>query len=109
MVKHHTEAQQEQAKLFKKLNLVPADSAASAALKADADKGTATLKDASGGDFDRVYVGAQVDAHQKVLDALDSKLIPASHNAELTAGLRKMRTTVEAHLSQAKTLQAQAK
>lgn len=109
MVKHHTEAQQEQAKLFKKLNLTPADSASSAALKSDADKTTAALKEASAADFDRTYVTAQVDEHQKVLDAIDNKLIPAARNPELTAGLRKMRTTVEAHLSQAKTLQAQVK
>ena len=108
MVKHHTEARQEQGKLFKKLNLVPQDSASASALKADAQKTTASLKEAGASDFDRAYISAQVDEHQKVLDAIDSKLLPASHDAELQAGFRKMRTTVEAHLSQAKTLQAQA-
>jgi len=104
MVKHHTEAQQEQAKLFKKLNLTPAESASAAALRADGEKTTAKLKDASAADFDRVYVATQVEAHQKVLDAIDSKLLPAARGPELEASLRKMRATVEAHLSQAKTL-----
>jgi len=107
MVRHHTDALQEQDKLFKKLKLVPAASASASALKADAEKTTSKLKETSTPDFDRVYIAAQVDAHQKVLDAVDSKLIPAARDAELAAGLRKMRATVEAHLSQAKTLQAQ--
>jgi putative membrane protein len=106
MVKHHTEAQQEQAKLFKKLNLVLAESASATLLKSDAEKATTTLKEASAADFDRVYIASQVDAHQKVLLALDEKLLPAARTPELQAGLRKMRGTVEAHLSQAKTLQA---
>lgn len=109
MVKHHTEAQQEQAKLFKKLNLAPAESPASTELKADGDKITASLKEASAADFDRTYIASQVDAHEKVLKALDDKLLPAAHDQELTTGLRKMRATVEAHLTQAKTLQGQVK
>lgn len=106
MVKHHTEAQQEQAKLFKKLNLTPTESASATTLKSGADKATTTLKEASAADFDRAYIASQVDAHQKVLQAIDEKLLPAARTAELQAGLRKMRETVEAHLSQAKTLQA---
>lgn len=107
MVKHHTEAQQEQAKLFKKLNVTPADSASSAALKADGEKSLASLKEASAADFDRTYMTAQVDAHQKVLQAIDEKLLPVARTPELQAALRKMRATVEAHLTQAKTLQGQ--
>lgn len=109
MVKHHTEAQQEQAKLFKKLKLTPAESPASTELKADGDKLLASLKAASAADFDRTYINGQVDVHEKVLKAVDEKLLPAAHDAELTDGLRKMRTTVEAHLTQAKTLQGQLK
>jgi putative membrane protein len=107
MVKHRSEAQQEQAKLFKKLNLTPADSAAASALKADGEKVLGSLKDASAADFDRTYVVSQVDVHQKVLTAIDEKLLPAARTAELEAGIRKMRATVEAHLSQAKTLEGQ--
>ncbi len=107
MVKHHSEAQQEQAKLFKKLNLTATDSGAASALKADGDKTLVSLKEASASDFDRTYIAAQVEVHQKVLQAIDEKLLPAARSAELEAGLRKMRTTVEAHLSQAKTLQGQ--
>jgi putative membrane protein len=104
MVQHHSEALREQAALFKKLNLTATDSASASALKAEGEKTLANLKSASGADFDQTYVAAQVDAHQKVLDAIDQKLLPAARSAELEAGLRKMRATVEAHLSQAKTL-----
>lgn len=109
MVKHHSEAQQEQAKLFKKLNLTTAESPAAAELKADGDKTLTALKESSPADFDRTYIAAQVEAHEKVLKAIDEKLLPAAHDAELTTGLRKLRATVEAHLTQAKTLQGQLK
>lgn len=107
MVKHHSEAQQEQSKLFKKLSLTPAESPAASALKADGEKVLASLKEASAADFDRTYVVSQVDVHQKVLTAIDEKLLPAARTAELEAGVRKMRATVEAHLSQARTLEGQ--
>jgi putative membrane protein len=106
MVKHHTEGKQEQAKLFKKLNLTPADSATATALKADGESTLKTLKDADAAGFDTAYVKSQVDGHQKVLDALDAQLLPAAKTPELADGLRKMRATVEAHLTEAKKLQA---
>lgn len=107
MVKHHTEAKQEQAKLFKKLNLTPAQSQKSSALKEDADKMMTSLKGVDGPAFDVAYMNSQVDAHQKVLDAIDKDLLPAASDQELINGLKKMRGTVESHLTEAKTLQAQ--
>ena len=107
MVKHHTESKQEQTKLFKKLNLTPADSATSASLKADGDKTLETLQKTEAANFDSVYVASQVEVHQKVLDAIDKQLIPAAKTPELAEGLKKMRTTVEAHLNEAKAIQSQ--
>jgi putative membrane protein len=106
MIKHHTDSKQEQAKLFKKLNLTPADSATAAALQADGESTLKTLKDADAAGFDAAYVKSQVDGHQKVLDALDAQLLPAAKTPELADGLRKMRATVEAHLAEARKLQA---
>jgi putative membrane protein len=105
MVKHHGDAKQEQAKLFKKLNLTPADSATAGALKADADKTLDSLKKSDAAGFDAAYVASQIDAHQKVLDAIDAQLLPAATTPELAENLRKMRKTVEQHLSEAKGLQ----
>jgi putative membrane protein len=106
MIKHHTEGKQEQAKLFKKLNLTPADSATATALKADGDSTLKTLKEADAPSFDAAYVKSQVDGHQKALDTLDAQLLPTVKTPELADGLRKMRATVEAHLAEAKKLQA---
>jgi putative membrane protein len=105
MVKHHTDAKNEQDKLFKKLNLTPAESETGKALKADADKTLATLRSADAAGFDAAYAQSQVDAHQKVLDLLNAQLIPAAKSAELSDSLNKMKATVESHLSQAKALQ----
>jgi putative membrane protein len=106
MVKHHTEAKQEQAKLFQKLNLTPTQSPKSNALKDDGDKIMGTLRGADGAAFDIAYMNSQVEAHQKVLDAIDRDLLPAASDAALIDGLKKMRSTVEAHLTEAKAIQA---
>jgi putative membrane protein len=107
MIDHHSKSQKEQTALFEKLSLTMTDSGPATALRADGEKTLASLKDASAGDFDRTYVAAQVEVHRAVLQAIDDKLLPAARTAELEAALRKMRATVEAHLSQAKALQGQ--
>jgi len=107
MVKDHTEAQNEQAKLYRKLNLTAIQSQDSAALKDDGDKVLGSLRVADGDAFDVAYMNAQVDAHQKVLDAIDKDLLPAATEQDLIDGLNKMRNTVDAHLKEAKSLQAQ--
>jgi putative membrane protein len=107
MVKHHTEAKQEQTKLFAKLNLTPAQSPKANALKDDGDKIMGSLRAAEGAAFDVAYMNSQVDAHQKVLDAIDRDLLPAATDAALIDGLKKMRGTVESHLTEAKAIQAQ--
>jgi putative membrane protein len=106
MVKDHTDAKQEQAKLYKRLTLTPSESATAASLKADTDRALDDLKKSDPGGFDAAYVAGQVDAHQKVLDLLDAKLLPSAVSPELAENLRKMRSTVEHHLKEAQTLQA---
>jgi putative membrane protein len=107
MVKHHTEARQEQAKLFAKLNVTLTQSHESNALKNDADKVMGSLRGADGDAFDVTYMTGQVEAHQKVLEAIDQDLLPAAADAALIDGLKKMRATVESHLTEAKVVQAQ--
>jgi putative membrane protein len=101
MIKHHGEAKNKQAKL----KLQPADSSDSTALKADAESTLDTLKKDSGKDFDKAYIDAQVDGHQKVLDALNQKLLPNVKSADLKAYLDEIKPKVEEHLRQAKELQ----
>ena len=107
MVKHHTEAKTEQAKLFKQLNLTPSQSQTATTLKQNAEKATSALRSSTAATFDERYIDSQVEAHQQVLDTLDNELIPAATGPELVAGLNKMKATVEAHLREAKTIQTQ--
>ncbi len=106
MIKHHTEAKAEQAKLFKQLHLTPVQSQSATALKEDADRTLSDLRAATGGTFDERYIDSQVEAHQKVLDALKNELLPAASDPQLVDELNKMKATVESHLEQAKAIQA---
>jgi putative membrane protein len=106
MVKHHSEAKNEQAKLYKQLNLTPTQSQPATALKEDADKTLGSLRAADGSSFDMAYMNGQVDVHQKVLDSINQELLPAASNEKLVEGLNKMKKTVEAHLDEAKSVQA---
>lgn len=107
MVRHHTEAKNEQAKLVKELNLAPAQSQEATALKNDAEKMLGSLRGASGASFDVTYIDGQVTEHQKVLDALDQQLIPSAKSEKVISALKKMRETVASHLAEAKTIQAE--
>jgi putative membrane protein len=106
MIKHHSEAKTEQSKLYKQLNLTPTQSQPATALKEDADKTLGSLRAADGNAFDVAYMNSQVDAHQKVLDSINQELLPAASNEKLVDGLNKMKKTVEAHLDEAKSIQA---
>lgn len=106
MISHHGQALREQAKLAKKLNIKPAESETAAALKADGAKTLASLKAADTASFDAAYLQSQVDGHQKVLELLDTQLIPSAKTAEVADALRQGRAAVAEHLSQARSLQA---
>jgi putative membrane protein len=101
MIKHHGEAKAKQAKL----KLQPADSSDSTALKADAASTLDTLKKDTGKEFDKAYIDAQVDGHQKVLDTINQKLLPSVKSPDLKAYLDEIKPRVEAHLKQAKEMQ----
>jgi putative membrane protein len=105
MIKHHGEALKEQAKLLKKLNLTPADSATATELKADGEKTLDKLKSADAASFDATYVASQVEGHQKVLDVLDAQALPAAKTPEVADALRRARAAVEQHLNEARALQ----
>lgn len=102
MIKHHGAAKAKQAKL----KLPTAESRDSSALEAEASSTLDALKKKdSGKAFDKAYIDAQVDAHQKVLDTITGKLLPSVKNAELKAYLDEIKPRVEEHLKEAKALQ----
>ena len=66
----------------------------------------AELKSAPAADFDRDYIGAQVEGHKKLLSALDEQLIPSARDSELKTMLHDTRATVESHLKEAEKIQS---
>jgi putative membrane protein len=101
MIAHHGAAKQKQAKL----KIKPAESSVSTGLQADAASTLDALKTDKGKDFDKAYIAAQVDGHQKVLDTINDKLLPNVKNADLKAYLDEIKPRVEQHLKEAKQLQ----
>lgn len=98
MIEHHGEAKRKQADL--KMSTAP--STFSRNLSEESNTTLQTLRNASSADFDRTYLQAQVDGHQKVLDALDRDLIPQAQDNRLKGYLAELKPTVERHLEQAK-------
>jgi putative membrane protein len=74
-------------------------------LRSSAESEMSELQNASGAAFDSLYINSEVDAHQHVLDQLDSTLIPAAQDEQLKDLLQSARTTIAGHLDQAKQLQ----
>jgi len=101
MITHHGAAKQKQAKLKIKTE----ESGLSTALSADAGATLNALNTDPGKDFDKTYVATQVSGHQKVLDAINDKLLPNVKDEHLKAYLEEIKPTVEQHLKQAKQLQ----
>ena len=72
-------------------------------LTADQQAALDTLKGKTGADFDSAYAAAQVDAHQKALDALNAYASSGDNDA-LKTFAKGLVPTVTAHLNLAKGL-----
>ena len=101
MIAHHGEAKQKQAKLQLKVE----ESGVSTSMAADSASTLDALKGDKAQDFDKAYVTAQVEGHQKVLDTLNEKLLPNAKSPALKAYLQEIKPKIEAHLKEAKRLQ----
>jgi putative membrane protein len=73
-------------------------------LKDEAQKTLTQLNQANGTDFDRAYLDAQVEGHQKALDTLKTQLLPSAKAPELTRYLRALQPKIEQHLTRARAL-----
>ena len=105
MITHHGEANQKQIELLKKQHLTPEESPTSTQLTSESSRLLESLKSMTGAEFDRAYVDAQVKEHTALLDAMDTKLLPAVKNADLKADITAMRAKLEGHLKEAQSLQ----
>jgi len=105
MVSDHNSAKGKVTKLTAKLKLKPADNTLASTLKCDSTSTIEKLNAATGADFDKAYMDSQVDGHKKVLDAMDTQLIPNAKNEELKKLLDELRPKFEAHLKEAQEIQ----
>jgi putative membrane protein len=105
MVKAHETVNKNAAQVAQRAKLVPKQSQTSDSLKLESESALADLKEKQGADFDRGYVDAQVKAHQDVLNAIDTTLLPNAKNPDLRAMLEKTRPQVASHLEHAQMLQ----
>jgi len=102
MIAHHSQAKTKQGKL----GITPAESPLANKLRADGEATLASLNSATAGpDFDQTYIKSQIDGHQKVLDAINDRLLPAVKDEKLTAYVKEIKPTVEAHLKEAREIE----
>ena len=107
MAKDHAAANKREAALVKRASITATENETARKLTDDAKTRTETLTSAAkGAEFDRVYMDHQVQMHTLVLDMITNQMLPAAQNPELKAELEAMRAAVEAHLTQAKEIQA---
>jgi putative membrane protein len=97
MIAHHGEAQRKQ----DAMSLGSADSTLSRDMIVEGSETMRTLKEKTGTEFDRAYMQAQIQGHQKVLDAIEKHLLPNAKREDLKAYLTELRPRVKQHLEQA--------
>jgi putative membrane protein len=108
LAKEHAEANKREGALIKRVEITLLDNEASRKLAEDAKVRTETLTSAGkGAEFDRAYMETQVQMHTTLLDMLTNRMLPAAQNPELKAEVEAMRAAVEAHLTEAKEIQAE--
>jgi putative membrane protein len=100
MIDHHGQARKQQATLKES----PEPNPVATQLHSDSQATLGKLSQANGADFDRAYLDAQVDGHQKALDTLKQKLLPNAKAPDLTQYLRDLQPKIEQHLARARTL-----
>jgi len=105
MIQQHTKAKNKGDQLAKKEKLAPSESPVSTDLTSTASQALESLKTAEATSFDKTYIDSQIQQHQRVLDLLNSQLIPNATNMDLKAQLEEARSMVETHLAEAKELQ----
>lgn len=87
----------------------PTDTPDIQAMKAQGKTDLQSLDELSGDAYARSYIKAMVEGHQKALDLIDSKMLPAASTDAVKNHLTTTRSAVEAHLTQAKQIQSTLK
>ena len=106
MVNEHGTANSRTESELSKENIPSMDSPLSRELDAESGATTERLRNLSGRAFDRAYMERQVQAHQNVLNLIDTRLTKVAKEKVLKEQVTAMRATVEGHLTQAQKILA---
>jgi putative membrane protein len=111
----HTQARQKARDLAKKVNITPAlpsepmkdmkDSTMKHPDKETYDAAMNRLKGLKGTEFDVAFIAKEIAHHQRMIDAVDNKFLPAAKNAELKQLLTELKPSLQSHLDQARALE----
>jgi putative membrane protein len=63
------------------------------------------LKGLKGTEFDVAFIAKEIAHHQRMIDAVDNKFLPAAKNAELKQLLTELKPSLQSHLDQARALE----
>jgi putative membrane protein len=103
MIEQHGQARKRQAEL----TLGEVESPLAQQLMLEAHSAMETLKAKQTTDFDRAYIQTQIEAHQKLLGAIQNDLRPSAERPELRQYLDELAPQVSLHLAQATSIQQQ--
>ena len=106
MITDHSAVQKSVNDLAAKLNVTPAESGTSSALKAQSEQMTQKLRELKGKAFEKAYIDNEVAYHQAVINATKTVLIPSAQNAELKSALQGAEPLFEGHLQHAEHVQS---
>jgi putative membrane protein len=105
MIEQHTASKQKGAELVHKTGMTPTTSTTSSNLQRDGMNMLEKLKTSDLAAFDATYIAGQIEEHQRVLQLLNSRLIPSATDSDLKSQLAAARTMVERHISEAQSIQ----
>jgi putative membrane protein len=75
-------------------------------LNADVNRRMTMLRGKSGDDFDRAYMGSQIDMHQTALETMRTTLLPSAREQNLRQTLSTMQESVQMHLRHAQEIES---
>ncbi|MDB4991508.1 MAG: uncharacterized protein JWN04_6686 [Myxococcaceae bacterium] len=106
MIQQHTKSKTKGAAMTKKAKLTPEESPVSTDLTSKGAQQLEALNAADPAMFDATYITAQVTQHEEVLTLINAQLEPGAQSPELKTMLGEVRTMVEMHVTEAKTIQS---
>ncbi|MFZ5480907.1 MAG: DUF4142 domain-containing protein [Myxococcota bacterium] len=109
MVNEHGAVNKRLQDLNQRLGLKPDEGDSAKRLRADADAAMTRMRGLKGAEFDRAYIDNEVTFHTRVLEVIDTQLLPNVSNTDLKALVNEVRPNIQAHLTQARQIQQKLK